>query len=314
MSLSENLHNLGTLMKTNLEKQWVTGLTGDEGLTTLANKILDISSQKGITLQLNTLDSKGNIISPIVQKDEDYSIQVTLLNNNRPIVGQPIRLNYYYPSFKDDPYLSWGEYDNGTQYMTDRNGGNIWELINGQGEGYALFTAVTTIDGKLFKKKYKVIDCIARNRETSTSDFWTYWSSTSNSANAINVYDSGTVISTDSTKYTATFMQIWLKDASAKFDVPLCIELDVIESTNFSLTFHCKQSDGTTSYNSAVLAAGRWKISITANKLEVYKNNVLQWSKSSLNNTQVSTFFQSARSNGNGTIKFNNYLIYPMEI
>lgn len=52
MSLSENLYNLGALMKTNLKKKGVTGLTGNEGLTTLANKILDIecngSSSKNI--------------------------------------------------------------------------------------------------------------------------------------------------------------------------------------------------------------------------------------------------------------------------
>lgn len=52
MSLSENLHNLGALMKTNLEEKGINGLTGNEGLTTLANKILDIegsdSSSKSI--------------------------------------------------------------------------------------------------------------------------------------------------------------------------------------------------------------------------------------------------------------------------
>ena len=52
MSLSENLHNLGALMKTNLETKGINGLTGNEGLTTLANKILDIegsgSSSKSI--------------------------------------------------------------------------------------------------------------------------------------------------------------------------------------------------------------------------------------------------------------------------
>ena len=42
MSISENLHNLGTLMKTNLEEKGIDGLTGNEGLTTLTNKILDI--------------------------------------------------------------------------------------------------------------------------------------------------------------------------------------------------------------------------------------------------------------------------------
>lgn len=46
MSLSENLYNLGALLKTNLEYKGITGLTGNEGLTTLANKILDISCEK----------------------------------------------------------------------------------------------------------------------------------------------------------------------------------------------------------------------------------------------------------------------------
>ena len=52
MSISENLYNLGALLKTNLETKGINGLTGNEGLTTLANKILDIegsdSSSKSV--------------------------------------------------------------------------------------------------------------------------------------------------------------------------------------------------------------------------------------------------------------------------
>lgn len=173
MSLSENLYNLGTLMKTNLEKQWVTGLTGNEGLTTLANKILDISSQEGVTLQLNTLDSEGNIIPPIVQKDQDYQIIATLLNNKRPMVGQMVRLNYYLPSFKDDPLLSGGEYNNSTLYAIDGNGTATWDSI-GEGEGYVIFTALTTIDGKVLKKRYEVLDGLAVDIGTTDNhnDIW----------------------------------------------------------------------------------------------------------------------------------------------
>ena len=45
MSLGENLNNLGALIKKKKKKKGVTGLTGNEGLTTLANKILDIKCQ-----------------------------------------------------------------------------------------------------------------------------------------------------------------------------------------------------------------------------------------------------------------------------
>ena len=59
MSISENLHNLGALMKTNLEEKGIDGLTGNEGLTTLANKILDIkSSSKNVVAHVT-----GNSIS-----------------------------------------------------------------------------------------------------------------------------------------------------------------------------------------------------------------------------------------------------------
>lgn len=42
MSISSNLATLGALMKTNLETKGVNGLNSNMGLTTLANKILDI--------------------------------------------------------------------------------------------------------------------------------------------------------------------------------------------------------------------------------------------------------------------------------
>ncbi|MCR5027195.1 MAG: hypothetical protein K6A34_07125 [Methanobrevibacter sp.] len=44
MSLASNLATLGALMKTNLETKGVSGLNSNMGLTTLANKILDINN------------------------------------------------------------------------------------------------------------------------------------------------------------------------------------------------------------------------------------------------------------------------------
>lgn len=44
MSIANNLYALGALMKTNLEEKGVTGLNSNMGLTTLANKILEINT------------------------------------------------------------------------------------------------------------------------------------------------------------------------------------------------------------------------------------------------------------------------------
>ena len=62
MSLSENLYNLGALIKTNLEKKGINGLTGNEGLTTLANKILDIEGS-GSSSKIVVATVTGNSIT-----------------------------------------------------------------------------------------------------------------------------------------------------------------------------------------------------------------------------------------------------------
>lgn len=66
MSLAANLQNLGALMKTNLETKGVENLTRNMGLTTLANKILEIEGssqpQQTITITTDNLDS-GDIFT-----------------------------------------------------------------------------------------------------------------------------------------------------------------------------------------------------------------------------------------------------------
>lgn len=154
MTLSENLHNLGTLMKTNLEKNGIIGLTGNEGLTTLANKILDISSSKGITLQINVLDSDDYIIPPIIQEGQYYKIMATLLDNNRPIINQTIECT------PDGRGIKTGVY-----------GWTKWGFV-GTGAGSIIYTISTTINGILLQKKYEVLECIAFENVLTQNKTW----------------------------------------------------------------------------------------------------------------------------------------------
>ena len=52
MSIASDLAALGATLKSNLEAKGITGLNSNMGLTTLANKILNISTNSGIKLQL----------------------------------------------------------------------------------------------------------------------------------------------------------------------------------------------------------------------------------------------------------------------
>lgn len=102
MSLSENLYNLGALMKTNLEEKGIDGLTGNEGLTTLANKILDISSGSCDSLTLIGLPQ-------IIQKDETSHIGAKLIVSGSPVVNETIYFNIKPPEKYCADYNSFSQ-------------------------------------------------------------------------------------------------------------------------------------------------------------------------------------------------------------
>lgn len=108
MSLSENLHNLGTLLKTNLETKGVTGLTGNEGLTTLANKILDISSGSCDSLTLMGFPQ-------IIQKDETSHIGAKLIVSGSPVVNETIYFNIR------PPEKYYADYNSFSQLFTENS-------------------------------------------------------------------------------------------------------------------------------------------------------------------------------------------------
>ena len=196
---------------------------------------------------------------------------------------------------------------------TDDNGVASY-TYTGHGSGEMDFIASTSnpIDNSsLVSETFVVYDCLAYNRETSASDFYTYWDDSIHSANTITVNDSGTLIETDASAFSFNYMQIWLKAIPVYIDAPICCEIEVVEGTNYVLCHHMVQNDDSVIWASTNMTQGKWKINITNNKLEVYKNGVLQRQQNT-NTKQVKLYLQSMRANGNSRIKFKNHRVYSI--
>lgn len=102
VSIANQLHTLGALLKTNLETKGIDGLTGNEGLTTLANKILDISSGSCDSLTLIGLPQ-------IIQKDETSHIGAKLIVSGSPVVNETIYFNIKPPEKYCADYNSFSQ-------------------------------------------------------------------------------------------------------------------------------------------------------------------------------------------------------------
>lgn len=196
---------------------------------------------------------------------------------------------------------------------TDDNGVASY-TYTGHGSGEMDFIASTSNpfdESSLVSETYELYDCLAYNKETSANDFYTYWNDTLHSANTITVNDTGTLIETNASAYSSTYMQIWLHAIPTYTDVPVCSEIEVVEGTNYILCHHMVQNDDSVIWSSTNMTQGKWKINITNNKLEVYKDGVLQ-KQQDTNTKQVRLYLQSTRASGNGRIKFKNHRVYPI--
>lgn len=198
--------------------------------------------------------------------------------------------------------------------LTTDSQGRATYTYTGTGAGDVKFSAESTNNGSLQSETYAIYDCIAYNKETSASDFLTYWNSSNNNANTITVDDNGTLIETDASKHSSTYMQIWLKEFPNYLNVPLCYEIEIVENTNYSFSFPIKITDGTILWwSSSRGATGKLRVEIDSEKAIYYLNDVEQWrTTSSQIPTQSRCYLQSVRANGNGRIKFKNLKIYPI--
>lgn len=136
---------------------------------------------------------------------------------------------------------------------------------------------------------------------------------TSYSASTITVDYTGTLIETDASLISRTYLQLpFLNDTNYR-EVPLCYEMDIIDApTNFALCFPIKTSDDTILYWSSQSGKyGHIKLIITSEKAEYYLDGVRQWGTTS-SQIPVSSrlYLQSTKSKGNGRIKIKNLAIY----
>lgn len=141
MSIANQLHTLGALMKTNLETKGITGLTGNEGLTTLTNKILEIKQGDGLFLFSDGKTfQKGDICNIYALLTEDgervSNADIDLIISN---VDSDDIVEYYHDFSEIPPFLyreflaepctfSWRHTQGRVGVTDDIYGNNIIEI------------------------------------------------------------------------------------------------------------------------------------------------------------------------------------------
>ena len=229
----------------------------------------------------------------IIQSSETATVTATLTKNGVVVTGET--LNY--------EILHNGSVISSGSVVTDGNGeAEITYTGTGVGE-----VNITVEYGIFLQETYEVLDAIAYDKSTNASDFWTYWTCAKNSANTVTVDNTGTLIETDASQYTSTYMQLSLDDFTSHIDVPIVYELDIISLDNYLFCYPI-QRESNTWWASTVLT-GHIKIIITSNNVKVYQDGVL---KSSVDGTYLKSrcYLQSQNARGNGSVKFKNLRIY----
>ena len=92
-------------------------------------------------------------------------------------------------------------------------------------------------------------------------------------------------------------------------DVPLCYEFDLIEASNYVVSYPIQRSEDTWWASTSLL--GHIKLEIKQDNFKAYQNGNLV---SNVDGTYLKSrlYFQSVRSKGDGYIKFKNLKIYPL--
>ena len=150
MSLMSELEDLGELMADNLVTMGVTDATASDGLTTLANRILDVPQDSCLTLDLT---SDKSILS--YADTESATLTATVTNNGTPKSGESVQF------YIDD--VAWGS------PVTTNASGVATKTYNSSGVGDITVKA----ECRLLTKIYSIEDCIIYDSLTSASGKWT---------------------------------------------------------------------------------------------------------------------------------------------
>lgn len=140
-SLMEALEDLGELMADNLVTQGVTDADPSDGLTTLANKILDITPGPTPTPASISLTADKSILS--YYDSESATLSATVLDSSsNPLEGQTVEF------FKGSTSLGTAQ---------TNSSGVATKSYSSAGSGDVSFTAGV---GSLFSETYAIEDCI----------------------------------------------------------------------------------------------------------------------------------------------------------
>ena len=143
-TLNGALQELGELMADNLTQQGVTS-SASEGLTTLANKILDIQGGGGTVASISVTSS-----AQIIMSGGTSTLTVTALDSNNTGVSG-VSLDIYKGSTKVDT-------------VTTGSGGAATYTYTGTGAGDTSFYAT---DGTIQSETYVIEDCLLYGLDTS---------------------------------------------------------------------------------------------------------------------------------------------------
>ena len=132
-----------------------------------------------------------------------------------------------------------------------------------------------------------------------------------NVANTVTVDETGTLVETDTTKFNGAYMQLVPSSLMSNFvDVPVAIDIEILERDKYTLSYPVKKTDNTTTYPSTNLT-GQIHIEVTEDSIKLYQDEVLK-STTNGNFAQARAYLQLTRANGDGSVKFKNLMIYPI--
>ena len=284
-TLNGALEQLGITMADNLNTMGVSDADPSDGLTTLANKILDITPGPGPTPTPASIDLTGTKSILSYADSEQCVLTATVLDSSdNPVEG--VTVNLYKGSTLWDT-------------LTTDSSGECSKTYTSTGSGDITFTA--EVDGTLVTETYGIEDC--RDYQPLTSNAhesrWTIPSGVTS------VYDNtGWKVSANAYKQVkltdkltnACSVEFTVVDYSNTYDMAIII----YAYTNGETTPNQKILTGGSSVasewyalgtiNHNLIKGGKYRIEYTSSTLKVYENDVLLGSAT--NNVGLPTRFE----------------------
>lgn len=250
-----------------------------------------------LTSPTNAIQSGDRCDVSVKVKDEDGSI----------VDGEIVK--FYTVVSEHYTYIGSGETDeSGVAHLSIDTAGNSLQSNGYLADGDGNIGIVAKYDDEL-SQPYSLVDCIYKYDGTDTvNEFYTKYIAQNNlgQANTVTVDSTGTVIETDASKYSTTYMQLTPMNFPTYVDCPLCYEFDLIEASNYTVCTPMQRGSDTWWYS--VSDIGHIRIEATPTGFRKYVNGEIVTNNNS-DCLKSRWYLQSNNSTGNGHIKFKNLRI-----